>query len=125
MCIRDSCVPEQNTPNPDSFHLKIVPQYQAAYSYERIGYDEFGALRRISENPLVVFDQLTLEGSLPKEHFICIAPDKSPRRTDSLGGLFLTRSAEGQNFQLVLLLLPEMQTGTRLKQRMQNRGLAR
>ena len=107
-----NCVPEQNTSSPDSFYLKIAPQFHADQPYERIGYDEFGVLRRISETPVVVFDQLTLEASLPKNHFICLAADTSSSRTDNLGGLFLTRTEGTENYQLVLIILPDMQTGT-------------
>ena len=103
------------------FFLKIVPQFHADQPYERIGYDEFGVLRRISETPVVVFDQLTLEGSLPKDHFICLAADKSSSRTDNIGGLFLTRTQGTENYQLVLIILPDMQTGTEVKTQLQKR----
>jgi hypothetical protein len=110
-----NCVPGREVPQPSSLYTKIVPEFHAALPSERFDRDAFGTLRRIIENPRMVFNQMTLEGQLPKDHFICIAAKTKPITAGNLGQLFLTRTEGTDNYQLVLILVPGLQTGAEVR----------
>ena len=110
-----NCLPGREIPQPSSLYIKIVPEFHAAHSSERFDRDAFGVLRRIIENPRIVFNQMTLEGQLSKGHFICIAAKTKPITAGNLGQLFLTRTEGTDNYQLVMILVPALQTGAEVR----------
>ncbi|MBN1845071.1 MAG: hypothetical protein JW810_05270 [Sedimentisphaerales bacterium] len=110
-----NCIPGLGGAQAKVFHLKIVPEVQAADPQDHFGTDEFGVLRRIRENPKIVFTRLALSGTLPIHHFVAIASRPDPQMAGKLGRLFFRRAEPEQNQQIIVLLLPMLQTGAQIK----------
>ena len=104
---RVTCVPHSTLPDETDLHVRIVPNIIGSEEKLRFVKDQQGA-RRIRESANIVFDELALEILLPKEHFICIAAASQQTGPDSLGQLFMRRHRSGENYQQLIVLVPEM-----------------
>ena len=93
---------------------KDLPRMVTSRITER-GYNSLPAFYRDGKTPRVVFDQLTLSGFLPSGHFICIGPAGADSTAGSLGQLFLTRKEGAENYQLLVILVPAVQSADQIK----------
>jgi len=112
---RLNCVPAYDDPQRNTLYVKIVPEFQSFQAEKKFIRDESGKIRKATEYPKVVFDQLTLTGRVPKGYFICIAARANKNSSDDLGQLFLARREGADNYQLVLVLVPKLQNPAQIK----------
>ena len=112
---RLNCVPWQGDPEQKTLFIKIVPEFQRLQPDKKFIRDEFGNIRKATEYPKVIFDQLTFSGLVPEGHFICIAAASNKNSSDDLGQLFLTRKKGADNYQMILVLVPKVQSTAQIK----------
>jgi hypothetical protein len=118
-----NCIPGLGGRQAREFHIKIVPEVQSAREQARIDQDESGGFRRIQERPKILFDHLMLSGTIPRGHFLVIAGGSGAAADGKLGSVFLRHQIGGLDRQLIVVIAPEMQTGTRIKSDYSNRVL--
>ncbi len=109
-----NCQPRQNNPQNKILSVRISPQYyiMPAMRYEM---DEFGRPQMVTNQPPMIFEDMTLSGLIPTGYFICVARQKSLRQTDkTLGDLFMERIDGANNFQLVYIFVPKLQVAERV-----------
>lgn len=98
-----------------TLHVRIVPEFHHARQQERFERDQFGRYQRVTKKSRVVFDQLALSGWLGPDYFIAIAAKPAENLAGSLGRVFLSRSDEAKNYQLLVVLVPALTSGQQIK----------
>ncbi|KPK75544.1 MAG: hypothetical protein AMJ79_10995 [Phycisphaerae bacterium SM23_30] len=109
------CQPWQNNLQNRIVSVRISPQFHLPQPPARYEWDESGQLQLIMDQPREVFDQLTFSGLLPPDYFICIAGGNQPQTTQTLGELFMRRTSGTDNYQLVYVLIPNIQTAAEIR----------
>ena len=100
----------QNQAVGDAF-LKIVPVFRNAETELMISEAEPGFTR---QRPELAFDLLTLTGVLRKGYFLAITAAAKDDSVGNMGKVFMTQSGVSQGNQIVLILLPTIQTATEI-----------
>jgi hypothetical protein len=109
---RVNCEPANPNADTDSILLNIVPLFlsnQQTFALER---DPTGGLRQVAKRQELVFTELNLVGRIPRDCYICIVAKPSNDASRTLGDIFLKKTMEGQNYQMLCLLTPQMQIAT-------------
>ena len=112
---RVNAIPGRGNAVKDVLNLKIVPEFHSFLNRDRFIRDDDNELHRIRESPAVVFDQLTLSGTLPNDYFICIGPSTKDVIAGNLAQLFMTRKEGADNYQMMVVLVPSMQSTAQIK----------
>ena len=113
---RVNCVPADENPANRDMLVKIVPTFRSGYEQEKFERDIRGRFHRVVETPAIEFVELTLQGRLNADQFLCIAVDQLNEPRGLLGNLFLSRDDGAENYQVVAILKPMVQTATEVKE---------
>jgi hypothetical protein len=108
-----SCLPVTQSGEQKNVLVKIVPAFRNMFPTGQLVETDFGYRKEYAE---IVFDTLTLGGTLPNDYFICIACSCSKDKNSSLlGRIFLNHDVSADNYQLLLAMAPEVQTAAAIK----------
>jgi len=108
-----SCLPATQSGEQKNVLIKIVPAFRNMFPTGQLVETDFGYRREYAE---IVFDALTLGGTLPNDYFMCIACSCSKDKNSGLlGRIFLNKDESVDNYQLLLAMAPEVQTAAEIK----------
>lgn len=108
------CQPWQMNTQNRIMNMKISPEVHLPTPMQVV-YDESGLPQPVYNPTRTVFDQITLSGLIPPDHFICIS-SRPPGEEDqvNIGELFLKRDTGADNYQLVCIIMPKIDIARRV-----------
>ena len=108
------CQPWQMTTQNRIMNMKISPEVHLPTPLQ-VTVDEAGLLQPVLDQPRIIFDQITLSGLMPPDHFICISSKQPSEEAQiNIGELFLKRDTGADNYQLVYIIMPKIDIARRV-----------
>ena len=108
------CQPWQMNTRNRIMNMKISPEVHLPTPMQVV-LDEYGLPQPVMYQPRTVFDQITLSGLIPPDHFICISSRQpSDKAQINIGELFMKRDTGADNFQLVYIIMPKIDIARRV-----------
>jgi hypothetical protein len=100
-----------NEDDPSKVLLTVVPQIRSRFLKTPMDLLNQDAATR-SDWKIFGFEQVSFALTLPAGDIVVIGPSKEARRSSSIGHGFLIGSKDGVPFETVLVLIPEVASGT-------------
>lgn len=110
-----SCSLSPENPATEPFYIKIVPACRLTQPRDRRGNTSFATPYKLISEPEILFENLQLNFNLSQKNFICIAPKPNKTNMNNLGKMFLSKNIGADNYQLMLLVVPELFTAKQIK----------
>ena len=109
-----NCEPLDSGSPPQNLRVKIVPVFHSA-AFQPPSFADQPTMPPRKEPVLIPFDRLTIRGVLPRGYFVALATRPQGRPARTLGEIFLSQRQAADNLQMVLVLVPDVRTGSEVK----------
>ncbi|MCP4707744.1 MAG: hypothetical protein GY869_03890 [Planctomycetes bacterium] len=111
---RVNCQPWQINTQNRIMNMRISPELYSPMPMQVV-FDEAGLPQPMYNPQKTVFEQITLSGLIPPDHFICISSKQpGPEAETNIGELFMKRDSGADNCQLVYIIMPKIDIARRV-----------